>query len=249
MQHFGITDIGMKRKNNQDTFRIEATADYTLAVVCDGMGGAAGGGVASRLACDEFISSMTVLLRTAAVAETPDDEIINMLIESGNASNRAVYDQANEHAELEGMGTTLVACLCLKNKLYVISAGDSRMYIMKKTGKCRKLLQITKDHSLVQELYEKGKITREEAMTHPYKNYILRALGTEERVSYDYFIVEPPFESVLLCTDGLTNFVSDEEITAILKSGLAIDSKVNELVRCANEGGGGDNITAVLLSD
>ena len=249
MLYFGRTDVGIKRKNNQDTFRTLSINGADIAVVCDGMGGAAGGGVASRLACDEFIDSLTVMLNTVDLSELADDEIIHMLVESGTASNKVVYDQANEYADLEGMGTTLVACLYRDGRLYVINAGDSRLYVMTGSRRGVKLIQVTKDHSLVQELYEQGRITKEEAITHPYKNYILRALGTEEKLSYDYFIVDYPFQYALLCTDGLTNFMSDDEITEILKSGVPIEEKVNCLVNGANEGGGGDNITAVLLQN
>ncbi len=247
MDCFGKTDIGRRRKNNQDTFRILKRDDLIVAVVCDGMGGAAGGGVASNLAADGFISSIKVLLDTVELDELDDNQRVDLLVRAGNDANIVVYKDANEYADLEGMGTTLVACMVYDEKIYIVNAGDSRLYVSKGRGNGAKLFQITKDHSLVQELFEQGKITAKEAQNHPYKNYILRALGIEETLSFDYFIVDDGFDSILLCSDGLTNFVSETELLKTLCAVMSAEEKVELLVDRANENGGGDNITAVVL--
>ena len=247
MDCFGKTDIGRRRKNNQDTFRILKRDNLIIAVVCDGMGGAAGGGVASNIAADTFISSIKILLNTVELEELDDNQRVDLLVRAGRDANIAVYKDANEYADLEGMGTTLVACMVYDEKLYIVNAGDSRLYVSKGRGNSAKLFQITKDHSLVQELFEQGRITAAEVQSHPYKNYILRALGIEEEISFDYFIVEDDFDVVLLCSDGLTNFVSETELSKTLSSVMSASEKVELLVERANENGGGDNITAVVL--
>lgn len=247
MDCFGKTDIGRRRKNNQDTFRILKRDNLIIAVVCDGMGGAAGGGVASNIAADTFISSIKILLNTVELEELDDNQRVDLLVRAGRDANIAVYKDANEYADLEGMGTTLVACMVYDEKLYIVNAGDSRLYVSKGRGNSAKLFQITKDHSLVQELFEQGRITAAEVQSHPYKNYILRALGIEEEISFDYFIVEDDFDVVLLCSDGLTNFVSETELMKTLSSVMSASEKVELLVDRANENGGGDNITAVVL--
>lgn len=247
MDCFGKTDIGRRRKNNQDTFRILKRDNLIIAVVCDGMGGAAGGGVASNIAADTFISSIKILLNTVELEELDDNQRVDLLVRAGRDANIAVYKDANEYADLEGMGTTLVACMVYDEKLYIVNAGDSRLYVSKGRGNSAKLFQITKDHSLVQELFEQGRITAAEVQSHPYKNYILRALGIEEEISFDYFIVEDDFDVVLLCSDGLTNFVSETELSKTLSSVMSASEKVELLVESANENGGGDNITAVVL--
>lgn len=247
MDCFGKTDIGKRRKNNQDTFRILKRDDLTVAVVCDGMGGAAGGGVASNIASDTFISSLKILLNTVELEALDDNQRVDLLVKAGRDANIAVYKDANEYADLEGMGTTLVACMVYDEKLYIVNAGDSRLYVSKGRGNSAKLFQITKDHSLVQELFEQGRITAAEAQSHPYKNYILRALGIEDELSFDYFIMEDGFDSVLLCSDGLTNFIGETELSKILSSMMSASEKVELLVDRANENGGGDNITAVVL--
>lgn len=240
MSFSGITDIGLKRKNNQDYFRTATIGQAEIAVLCDGMGGAAGGAVASKLAADSFLE---------CIENNPDalfepEKIRDILLQAGNAAHMSVYNCANEFIELDGIGTTLVACIYKDDILYIINAGDSRLYTIKND-----LLQKqTKDHSLIQDLLDKGVITEEQAKNHPYKNYIMRALGTETILRYDYFECKSDFDYVLLCSDGLYNFVTDEEMLNIIYSEKSIEEKTALLVDAANKGGGGDNITAVLLS-
>lgn len=240
MSFSGITDIGLKRKNNQDYFRTTTIGQAEIAVLCDGMGGANGGAVASKLAADSFLEyiekNADTLSKTNAIKE--------LLLQAGNAAHMSVYNCANEFIELDGMGTTLVACIYKDGVLYIINAGDSRLYTIKNNS----LQKQTKDHSLIQDLLDKGVINEEQAKNHPYKNYIMRALGTETILTYDYFECGEDFEYVLLCSDGLYNFVSDEDIIEIICSKKNIEEKTALLVEAANYGGGGDNITAILLS-
>lgn len=240
MAFYGITDTGLKRKNNQDYFKTATIGNAEIAVLCDGMGGAAGGAVASKLAADNF---MEYIDKNAELLNNPDD-IKQLLLDAGQFAHKSVYDCAGEYTELDGMGTTLVACIFISGILHIINAGDSRLYVLK-GGQLQKL---TKDHSLVQELIDKGKITTEEAKNHPYKNYIMRALGTEETLLYDYFIYTEEFEYVLLCSDGLYNFVSEDDIKEIISDKDKIENKLEKLIKTANDGGGGDNISAVLIA-
>ena len=171
--------------------------------------------------------------------EVSEDKIVSPL--------KPVIRIANEDDEKQGMGTTVVVATIIDHKMHVANVGDSRLYVSKGRGNGDKLFQITKDHSLVQELFEQGRITAAEAQSHPYKNYILRALGIEDELSFDYFIVDDGFDTVLLCSDGLTNFVSETELLKTLSSAMSAGEKVEFLVDRANENGGGDNITAVVM--
>ena len=240
MSFSGITDIGLKRKNNQDYFRTATIGQAEIAVLCDGMGGAAGGAVASKLAADSFLE----YIENNADALTEAQAIRDILLQAGNAAHMSVYNCANEFIELDGMGTTLVACIYKDEMLYIINAGDSRLYTVS-NGSIEKQ---TKDHSLIQDLLDKGVINEEQAKNHPYKNYIMRALGTETILNYDYFECKKDFDYVLLCSDGLYNFVSDEDILNIIYSEKSNEEKTASLVEAANKSGGGDNITAILLS-
>ena len=240
MSFSGITDVGLKRKNNQDYFRTTTISQAEIAVLCDGMGGAAGGAVASKLAADSFLEYIEKNTDALLKSETMRD----ILLQAGNAAHMSVYNCANEFIELDGMGTTLVACIYKEGMLYIINAGDSRLYTIKNGS----LQKQTKDHSLIQDLLDKGVITEEQAKNHPYKNYIMRALGTETVLMYDYFECDEDFDYVLLCSDGLYNFVSDEDMIEIICSEKRIEEKTKLLVDAANNGGGGDNITAILLS-
>ena len=240
MSFSGITDIGLKRKNNQDYFRTATIGHAEIAVLCDGMGGAAGGAVASKLAADSFLE----YIENNADALSKGDTIKDLLLQAGNAAHMSVYNCANEFIELDGMGTTLVACIYKDGVLYIINAGDSRLYTIT-NGQLQKQ---TKDHSLIQDLLDKGVINEEQAKNHPYKNYIMRALGTETVLTYDYFEYDKDFDYVLLCSDGLYNFVSDDDMIEIICSEKTIEEKTALLIKAANNGGGGDNITAILLS-
>ena len=249
------TDVGMKRSNNQDSYILKSYSEKTcLCVVCDGMGGARGGSEASRLASEKFVSVIDDFISPYIGNKTKKlqgSEIKNALISAVEQANTAVYEYAQLHPTLKGMGTTLVAALIIKDTVFCVNVGDSRMYFIKKD----KIKQITKDHSYVQYLLDIGQITPEEALTFPNKNIITRAIGTESSVKAD-FIRESVSEGtyILLCSDGLTNFVSEEGIHDIImgEDRRALDQiklsiTVRKLIDCANQNGGADNITATLV--
>ncbi|MBQ3230805.1 MAG: Stp1/IreP family PP2C-type Ser/Thr phosphatase [Clostridia bacterium] len=249
MKYGGKSDIGMKRNCNQDSFAVFSKQDYFCAIVCDGMGGAKGGNIASGLAVKTFAS----VIKKAFSAKNADDfdeaSVKALLVNAVNAANKAVYIKAMSDEELEGMGTTLVAvlnCLC---GTFAVNIGDSRLYRQDENS----LKQVSTDHSFVQYLIDKGEITPQEAVDHPNKNIILRALGVNEQVEGDYFRIDN-FDRLLLCTDGLTNHVSDERIAEIMTGSYAskapsLKARVERLIAEANEGGGLDNITAVIVGN
>lgn len=241
MRCVGCTDIGTKRKNNQDTFRIAETDSYAYAVVCDGMGGAKGGSTASSLAADVFARDLHSKLKKKKSLLTSGD-LRRILVNALAEANRAVFELAVSDPELDGMGTTLVAFLDVKNgKTAVINIGDSRIYALKDGV----LSQISKDHSFVQFLVDSGAITREEARSHPNRNIIIRAVGINEEAEGDIFFTDG-YDLLLMCTDGLTNILSEDEITGLLCDETDIDSKCEKLVALANSKGAGDNITVVI---
>ena len=252
----GKTNVGMKRSVNQDSFKItEFNANSVLAVVCDGMGGAAGGGDASSIASEAFTKFATerlpAILKKKFPAMSDERKIKTILTEAANAANAAVFEAASDDPELQGMGTTLVASLLAFGTLYTVNVGDSRMYLAHQS----KLKQITHDHSYVQYLLDTGRITEDEAKTSTRRNIITRAVGIGENVEADVFTsrADAGKATALLCSDGLVNYVSEDEMLTLLSEmGSSPDEeKVNKcldaLIDTANEAGGGDNITAVIL--
>ncbi len=247
MKYSGKTDVGMKRKTNQDSYAVFSKEGYFCAIVCDGMGGANGGNIASGLAVKAFSS----VIKKAFAAKNADDftepEIKFLLKNAIDEANIRVYKKSTETPELEGMGTTLVAvisCLC---GTFAVNIGDSRIYRQVDGN----MIQISKDHSFVQYLIDKGEISPDEALTHPNKNIILRAIGVNECVEGDYYRIDS-YERLLLCTDGLTNHINDERIGEIISGAYSskrpgYKARIEKLVSEANENGGLDNITAVLL--
>ena len=253
----GKTNIGMKRSVNQDNFRItEFGENSVLAVVCDGMGGAAGGATASELAADTFsqyvsekISDFT---KKRFLSMVDERRLKNMLREATRRANSAVFDAACEDESLKGMGTTLVATLLVAGDLYTVNVGDSRMYLLNGDA----IEQVTHDHSYVQYLVDMGRITPEEAKTSTRKNIITRAVGTGEEVEADIFVsrAEAGKSVAVLCSDGLANYVtSDDLLYDVTKSCVdfsreGLSAWLDDLIERANEAGGSDNITAVILS-
>ena len=247
MKYGGKSDVGVKRKCNQDSFAVFSKDGYFLAVVCDGMGGAKGGNVASGLAVKTFVS----VIKKAFSMQNPDkfneSEIKRLLKTAVDEANYAIYEKSRMDDELEGMGTTLVAVLVCLCGTFGVNIGDSRIY----SQSDETLQQVSTDHSFVQYLIEKGEIKPNEASMHPNKNIILRALGVNERVEADYFRIDR-YDRILLCTDGLTNHVSDARINDIicgsyLSKPPSYKARVEKLISEANENGGSDNITAVLI--
>ena len=259
----GRTDVGRKRKVNQDSFFCEYFDNgMMLCVVCDGMGGAAGGGIASSLACESFVSSVNDFAESFSPGEKlsrTDERIIRkVLAEAVDCANRVVYDKADSDPTLSGMGTTLVAALVCHRTVFTVNVGDSRMYL----GSDGVATQITKDHSYVQYLVDMGKMTLEEAKRSINRNIITRAVGTDTQVEADIYTTRLPACTPgakqdyvgVLCSDGLTNHVTPEEIAETVKHACALDNDrllgpiAEILIDMANEGGGTDNITAVLLT-
>jgi len=241
MQYWGITDPGCTRTQNQDAYQIEVLDRNTLlCVVCDGMGGAKSGNVASTLAVDVF---------TQEVKRTwkPDmdlEEIDQMLTSAVKLSNFTVYDQAQQFEEFAGMGTTLVAALIHGRQATVINVGDSRCYSITQDG----IRQLTVDHSLVQMMIARGELTPEKAKNYPGKNLITRAVGTEPVTSGDIFHRRlESAECLLLCTDGLTNTMDDQEILFEVVHGINKESTCQRLLAIAKNRGAPDNVTCVMI--
>ena len=238
MNVYGITDCGLIRKMNQDCYASCELENGTLAVVCDGMGGAKSGNVASQMAVDCFVNAVR--------DSSADDEPGAVLNRALDEANDAVRQRSLDDPDCSGMGTTLVAAY-LQNDLhgYVLNVGDSRGYLIGASG----IRQITRDHSLVAEMVARGKLTPEEARSHPNKNIITRALGTDRRTPGDLFEVDlQPDEFILLCSDGLSNVVTEQEILYEVLHGGAADSCCQRLLEIALHRGAPDNVTVVLLA-
>ena len=237
----GITDIGLSRENNQDTFEyglLDESAQY--AIVCDGMGGENGGDVASKMARDAIVSRLKEGYSSAMDANS----IRNLMLTSVSAANAEIYAKSKEAPSLAGMGTTVVAVILTGNTAYISHVGDSRAYLLRK----KELSQITTDHSIVQELIKQGKLSESDADGYPHKNLLTRAVGAYRTVSVDY--IEQEIEAgdkFLLCTDGLTNFCTVDTLTRILMDD-DIESSCKKLVNAACNAGGLDNITAVIIA-
>lgn len=237
LKTFSITDIGKKRKVNQDYVYTseEAVGNLpNLFIVADGMGGHNAGDYASKLTVETMISEIT-----GSFEKNP----VKIFGKAISAANEFIRRKASESPEMEGMGTTVVAATCLGKYLQVANVGDSRLYVVGK-----EIRQITRDHSLVEEMVRIGTITKDEARNHPDKNIITRAVGASETVEADYFSVElEEGDVVLMCTDGLTNMLEDEEIRMILNGARDIVEKAQALIDAANANGGKDNISVVLI--
>lgn len=241
MKVFGISHRGVVRKENQDCFRFEAPRGKELlaAVLCDGMGGAQAGSVASGIAADAFMSHAASLLGE----ESTTGDMQNILAEAVNYANIKVYDRSFSDFACMGMGSTLVALLMNSRSTLVANVGDSRAYYFHKGT----IQQITSDHSLVEELVRKGRISPEQAREHPQKNIITRAVGVEATVKCDIFKAKAaPGSSVLLCSDGLSNLVSDREILSVLKKRRDCEEAAKALLGLALGRGAPDNVTVVI---
>ena len=234
---FSLTDIGKKRKLNQDFVYTSERPVGNLPnvfIVADGMGGHKAGDIASRCTVE------TIVEEIGKCRETDPVRILRLAIEKANEKVRLL---AREDENLAGMGTTVVAATCKGRELLVANVGDSRLYAVG-----RQIRQITRDHSLVEEMVRLGGIDREAARNHPDKNIITRAIGATPSVDVDFFQVElQEDELILMCSDGLTNMLEDEEIRMILHGQRDIVEKAEELVKAANNNGGKDNIAVILI--
>ena len=241
MNQWGLTDRGNVRAQNQDYFTIvRFSPEHALAVVCDGMGGVKSGNVASRLATDVFIREV----KRTWNASLDDDALRRMLVDAVELANRAVYEHAQLSEDFSGMGTTLVAAFVKTDLAIAVNVGDSRAYLLREQGVTR----ITEDHSVVQLMVRRGEITEEEARTYPGKNLITRAVGTEPRVSCDVFTLRvAPGDAILLCSDGLSNLLTDQELLFEVVHAVHKEQCCQHLIEIAKDRGAPDNITAVLM--
>ncbi|WP_057768807.1 Stp1/IreP family PP2C-type Ser/Thr phosphatase [Lactobacillus selangorensis] len=235
------TDVGQKRESNQDyvgTFLNKGGARF--AIVADGMGGHRGGDVASEMAVSH------IGYHFEQTTSTDVEELIKWLVVELQNENQQIIDASEEYADLMGMGTTMVAVILVDHKFVVANIGDSRAYLYRSD----RLKQLTEDHSLVNELVKQGEISPEDARNHPQKNIITRSLGISTDVDADVTIYElAENDLLLLCTDGLTNMMTDRQIAMILASPEDITEKCKALVKVANQAGGLDNITALLIHE
>lgn len=226
MKMYGATDIGLVRATNQDNFYIDKSLKW--AVVADGMGGHNGGETASSLTVEEIKKSM---LQGVGLKESISN------------ANTLVYKASVDNPELSGMGTTAVLCEIMGGRANIAHVGDSRAYLFREG----KLEQITKDHSIVQQLIDSGTITEEQAKYHPQRNLITRAVGTEKNILVDYETLEfREGDYILICSDGLSSYVEESQIIDILKNTKTSET-VGKLIEAANNSGGKDNVTVVLI--
>lgn len=235
------TNIGLRRDENQDAVRCEYFGHNLLAVVCDGMGGERAGKEASNIAIEEFFQRFS-----AGYSESlSDDDIRKLMIASVSAANSVIYTKARFDFKNFGMGTTCVAAYVNSKTAFIVNVGDSRAYLIADNG----LHRITTDHNVASLLYEQGKITEAEVETHPQKHMLVRAVGVEKTVLADTFILD--FEekiSLLLCSDGLSGYCSDDEIYDVITE-TTFDDVADALIELGLKKGGRDNITVAVISD
>ena len=241
MQSWGLTDPGCIRPQNQDTYQIEQLDSNSLiAVVCDGMGGAKSGNIASSLAADVFVQEV----HRSWKGGMDQKRIDQMLWNAVKLANFTVYDQAQQFEEFNGMGTTLVAALIHGRKVTIAHVGDSRAYGINSDG----IRQLTKDHSLVQLMLERGELTPDQVRNYPGKNLITRAIGTESTVDCDLTHWEMVRgDSLLLCSDGLSNLMDEQELLFEVVHGVNKQYCCQRLLDIAKKRGAPDNVTSVLV--
>ena len=243
MRYWALTDTGRVRPENQDSWLVRSTEtpegkEILTAVVCDGMGGAKAGNVASRMGVERFAEYLCPGLETVEQAELSAPLAVR-------EANRAIYDLAFAIPEYEGMGTTLVAAVTDGRETRIVNIGDSRCYLVRN----KVIRQITKDHSLVQDLVDRGEIDRADAWLHPQRNYITRALGTDEDVICDVFREKlEPGDILLLCSDGLSGIVNAQEMLFEIAYGGELETAADRMMGIALDRGAPDNVTLILLS-
>ncbi len=239
---YAKSDIGKLRESNQDYYYISNSLDEVqLYILADGMGGYNGGEIASKLAVQ---TAKSYIENNFKEIEKDRDSIIQLVASSMEYANMVVYEKSKESKELEGMGTTLEICLIYNNRAFIGHVGDSRIYRIRKEF----MRKLTQDHSYVQKLVKDGTITQEEAIHHPQKNMLMKALGCNAFVEPDVMAKGFLKEDILvMCSDGLTNLVSQEEIFKFAKKD--IEQAPKELIEIANKNGGYDNITVVIIKN
>ena len=238
MNSTGRTDTGRKRSNNQDSIFISDTPVGPLPnlyIVADGMGGHAAGDFASRYAINVVID----FIRKSTVRNP-----ISLLKRALVYANSELYKEAEKDKEKSGMGTTMVAAVLTDKKLYVANIGDSRLYVIND-----RIIQVTMDHSLVEELIRSGQLERNKGRNHPEKNIITRAMGSRGEAMPDFFEIDVnPGDKILMCTDGLSNMVEDDEIRDIVEDSATSEEAVSSLINRANYYGGNDNVSVIIVS-
>jgi len=239
MKSFYLTDAGRVRSHNEDSVTIlkNANKEYLL-MVADGMGGHRAGEVASSMAVTHFGKRFTSISSVGSKRDA-----VNWLNDNLNEINKKILDYAEENPDSKGLGTTLVLALYTKEFLIFGNIGDSSGFVLKN----KKLHKITKDHTLVNLLVQAGDLTEEEAKFHPKKNVLMKALGAGEKAELDIFDVETDIEGIFLCSDGLTNMLTNEQIEKVLDDNLEIEEKIIKLIRKSNARGGTDNVSIAYL--
>lgn len=243
MNYFGMTDRGCVRKQNQDVFLCEEFRIFNavLLIVCDGMGGARSGNIASRLAADEFCR----VLQNKLDPFHDFSEIAEAMKTAAHEANRAVYARSLTDEDCQGMGTTMVAAFIKDSEAVILNIGDSRAYLISRT---EGLSQLTRDHSVVADMVERGEITRNEAKRHPSRNLITRAVGTADFIEPDVKLQHLKIgDRLLLCTDGLYGVVDDADIAYTSLVSDDLEECCKTLIHDAVVGGAPDNVTAVLF--
>ena len=242
MKYFYITDTGSVREHNEDSVTIvENSCGEYLMAVADGMGGHRAGEVASNIVINHLTDTF---LKNKELGTK--EEAINWLKETVSESNQLIIEHTQDHPESTGMGTTIVTALLSKDYLLFGNIGDSSGFVLKN----HEIHKITNDHTLVNLLVKSGELTEEEAASHPRKNVLMKALGATTTVEMDVFDVETDVDGILLCSDGLTNMLDNEQILKVLDSDLTIQEKLNKLIVKCNNRGGTDNISiAYLIKD
>jgi len=237
MRTFSMTDVGRKREVNQDYVHINTTPVGKLPnlfVVADGMGGHKAG---------DFASKYTAEVLEEVIAGSQEEQPEAILTAAAKEANRRLIEAAGKDIKLEGMGTTLVAATIIENALCFLNVGDSRLYLIN-----NEIRQLSRDHSLVEEMVRLGGIKEEEARHHPDKNIITRAIGVNNELEADFYeYILKRGDVVLMCTDGLSNMVDNEEIFRVVKGARDVVEAVEQLIKTANENGGRDNIGVVVI--
>lgn len=232
----GISHEGMKRQRNEDFYY----AQFPIFVVADGLGGHRAGEVASKLAVRKFVDNIR---KNYPEVKSPE-ELARLMEKSIIEAGRIIFEESKTSSELQGMGTTISAAVIFADHLVTAHVGDSRIHLYR-SGELKKL---TKDHTYVQYLLDKGEISEEEAKTHPLKNALLQALGGEEKLNVDTGILTlKPGDKILLCTDGLYTMVSNDFIKEVLQSNQPVAEKTRQMLKAALDAGGIDNITLIII--
>lgn len=240
MRFWGLTDLGCVRQQNEDALHVEhLSKSALLCVVCDGMGGAKSGNIASSMAADTFVNELKRTWKSRR--KMPIEQL---MFDAATLANHRVYQQSKVSDEYTGMGTTLVAAVVTSKTIDLVNVGDSRAYGINQEG----IRQLTVDHSVVQMMIERGELSVERAKSYPGKNYITRAIGTEEAVTCDGFhFPVTKGEFLLLCSDGLTNVVNNQEILFEVLHGGEKETCCQRLIDIAKHRGAPDNVTCVLV--